>query len=605
MKKQTILYVLLALFLYFYYCAQYFCALFLLSLFFVLIKNNKENIRYISVIMKISIAIALMSRYPLMIYFYVYYMFQQIYKKKINQYVQDKIYSKVITIAHMILLYIPLSYFISGLIIDIMIMAVFLMILKYIYYTYFILRKKKPLIIHSSYIVGLSIIYVIVFAMVPYLKQPEISQDYKERFNVERFYQKSSSDRATILEHNDDALKERIRAIEHAKEHIIMSTFDFRNDVSGKQMLSSLLKASYRGVDIQILIDGFNGRLRLENDPYFYALATRYNVDIKMYNPISFVQPYKLMSRMHDKYIIIDDDLYILGGRNTFDYFLGKSSSYQNYDRDILVYNRHHENKSLNQIKSYFYKIWNQKESVDWKNKGFANIHCVKKANNHLLKIYDQTKKDNNNWYKAIDYNKMTVETDNITLLSNPTSLYSKEPTVFYSLTQLIKNSKEAIIHTPYVIANEMMYDSFKDMCKDSDVTLMTNSVLNNGNVFGAVDFALNKEKVLNTGLNVLEYNGGKSYHGKSIVIDDDISIIGSFNMDIKSVYQDSELMLVINSKGVNKELKENFKVYHQDSQKAVVKNNEIYDLYARSSMIGRIKYYIIKLFDPYVRYLF
>lgn len=605
MKKQTILYVLLALFLYFYYCAQYFCALFLLSLFFVLIKNNKENIRYISVIMKISIAIALMSRYPLMIYFYVYYMFQQIYKKKINQYVQDKIYSKVITIAHMILLYIPLSYFISGLIIDIMIMAVFLMILKYIYYTYFILRKKKPLIIHSSYIVGLSIIYVIVFAMVPYLKQPEISQDYKERFNVERFYQKSSSDRATILEHNDDALKERIRAIEHAKEHIIMSTFDFRNDVSGKQMLSSLLKASYRGVDIQILIDGFNGRLRLENDPYFYALATRYNVDIKMYNPISFVQPYKLMSRMHDKYIIIDDDLYILGGRNTFDYFLGKSSSYQNYDRDILVYNRHHENKSLNQIKSYFYKIWNQKESVDWKNKGFANIHCVKKANNHLLKIYDQTKKDNNNWYKAIDYNKMTVETDNITLLSNPTSLYSKEPTVFYSLTQLIKNSKEAIIHTPYVIANEMMYDSFKDMCKDSDVTLMTNSVLNNGNVFGAVDFALNKEKVLNTGLNVLEYNGGKSYHGKSIVIDDDISIIGSFNMDIKSVYQDSELMLVINSKEVNKELKENFKVYHQDSQKAVVKNNEIYDLYARSSMIGRIKYYIIKLFDPYVRYLF
>lgn len=605
MKKQTILYVLLALFLYFYYCAQYFCALFLLSLFFVLIKNNKENIRYISVIMKISIAIALMSRYPLMIYFYVYYMFQQIYKKKINQYVQDKIYSKVITIAHMILLYIPLSYFISGLIIDIMIMAVFLMILKYIYYTYFILRKKKPLIIHSSYIVGLSIIYVIVFAMVPYLKQPEISQDYKERFNVERFYQKSSSDRATILEHNDDALKERIRAIEHAKEHIIMSTFDFRNDVSGKQMLSSLLKASYRGVDIQILIDGFNGRLRLENDPYFYALATRYNVDIKMYNPISFVQPYKLMSRMHDKYIIIDDDLYILGGRNTFDYFLGKSSSYQNYDRDILVYNRHHENKSLNQIKSYFYKIWNQKESVDWKNKGFANIHCVKKANNHLLKIYDQTKKDNNNWYKAIDYNKMTVETDNITLLSNPTSLYSKEPTVFYYLTQLIKNSKEAIIHTPYVIANEMMYDSFKDMCKDSDVTLMTNSVLNNGNVFGAVDFALNKEKVLNTGLNVLEYNGGKSYHGKSIVIDDDISIIGSFNMDIKSVYQDSELMLVINSKEVNKELKENFKVYHQDSQKAVVKNNEIYDLYARSSMIGRIKYYIIKLFDPYVRYLF
>ncbi len=29
------------------------------------------------------------------------------------------------------------------------------------------------------------------------------------------------------------------------------------------------------------------------------------------------------MSRMHDKYVIVDDSLYLLGGRNVYDSFLG------------------------------------------------------------------------------------------------------------------------------------------------------------------------------------------------------------------------------------------------------------------------------------------
>ena len=50
-------------------------------------------------------------------------------------------------------------------------------------------------------------------------------------------------------------------------------------------------------------------------------------------------------------------------------------------------------------------------------------------------------------------------------------------------------------------------------------------------------------------GINIWEYEGGYSYHGKSILIDDDLSVIGSFNMDMRSAYLDTELMLVIRSK--------------------------------------------------------
>ena len=36
-----------------------------------------------------------------------------------------------------------------------------------------------------------------------------------------------------------------------------------------------------------------------------------------------------------------------------------------------------------------------------------------------------------------------------------------------------------------------------------------------------------------------------------------DLSVIGSFNMDMRSTYLDTELMLVIRSKDINKQLEE------------------------------------------------
>ncbi|MCC8104096.1 MAG: hypothetical protein LIP11_18205 [Clostridiales bacterium] len=54
---------------------------------------------------------------------------------------------------------------------------------------------------------------------------------------------------------------------------------------------------------------------------------------------------------------------------------------------------------------------------------------------------------------------------------------------------------------------------------------MMTNSVANDGNLFGASDYDLNKVEILETGVEILEYDGGISYHGKCFVIDVDTSI--------------------------------------------------------------------------------
>ena len=43
-----------------------------------------------------------------------------------------------------------------------------------------------------------------------------------------------------------------------------------------------------------------------------------------------------------------------------------------------------------------------------------------------------------------------------------------------------------------------------------------------------------------------------------------DLSVIGSFNMDMRSAYLDTELMLVIRSKDINKQLEESMVEYER-----------------------------------------
>lgn len=147
----------------------------------------------------------------------------------------------------------------------------------------------------------------------------------------------------------------------------------------------------------------------------------------------------------------------------------------------------------------------------------------------------------------------------------------AKKPVVWYQLTKLMEQADSQVkIHTPYIICNEYMYDGLKKVCDSvENVSLMTNSVGNNGNPFGSADYYAHKDKVLGTGLEVWEYEGGYSYHGKSVLIDDDISVVGSFNIDMRSVYLDTELMLVIDSKEINEQLGGAMQTYEHSARKA------------------------------------
>ena len=389
--------------------------------------------------------------------------------------------------------------------------------------------------------------------IIPYIPHKKVSGSFQKNFGSRTFYEDSvGTERVAYLDDNEEALLYRLRMIEEAREEIILSTFDFNGDEAGKDILAALLNAADRGVHVKIIVDGISGFMDMESNPWFQAAAAHENVEIRIYNPVNFLKPWKMQARLHDKYLMIDHAMYLLGGRNTTNLFLGEYSSSQNIDRELFVYETaQNPDSSLEQLRRYFDKVWNLKDSKDYLCRKVTDkiADCSGELRHRYLSlrnIYPQMKKE---W----DWESLTMETNRISLLYNPVEAKNKEPWMWYSLHQLMKLGNQASIFTPYIICGREMYQDLTDLeQQNTEVEIVTNDVASGANPWGCTDYLNQKEKIWSTGVKVYEFMGEHSCHTKAIVIDDRMSIVGSYNLDMRSTYQDTELMLAVDSKELN-----------------------------------------------------
>ena len=164
------------------------------------------------------------------------------------------------------------------------------------------------------------------------------------------------------------------------------------------------------------------------------------------------------------------------------------------------------------------------------------------------------------------EWNEETFEVNKITLVSNETGAHRKDPQILSVLGQLAEQSDEVLIQTPYVICNSYMYQTLEQIEKNSDVKIILNAVEKGSNPWGCTDYLNNKEKILGTGCDVYELMNEKAVHTKTVLIDDNISIVGSYNLDMRSTYLDTELMLVIDSEELNDHIREMAETYMEKS---------------------------------------
>jgi phosphatidylserine/phosphatidylglycerophosphate/cardiolipin synthase-like enzyme len=130
-----------------------------------------------------------------------------------------------------------------------------------------------------------------------------------------------------------------------------------------------------------------------------------------------------------------------------------------------------------------------------------------------------------------------------------------------------MQQGQDIRIQTPYIVCNRSMYEGLAAVTETASVQIMTNAVENGANPFGCTDYLNNQQKIRQTGVSVVEWMGGQSLHTKTVLIDDRISVVGSFNIDMRSCYLDTELMLVVDCPELNRALREEFDRMAQQSR--------------------------------------
>lgn len=366
----------------------------------------------------------------------------------------------------------------------------------------------------------------------------------------------STSARVCVVNDNNNALLWRLRMIREAKQEIILVTFELRDDFSGRAVMAALLEAADRGVAVRVLIDGVDGALQLHGSRNFEAFLCHSNIEVKYYNPLRVTALPRINYRLHDKYLIVDETAYLMGGRNTHDVYLGSFSDDGQEDRDVVVYESGCSNPtSLSMLRSYFEKTWDMKNcvllssrmAVETQNQIWA------KLSGHLSELlaspdYQST---------PIDWQKETIQTNSIALLTGSPEAWNKAPVLWEQLCQFMEGANDIIIQTPLIICNNTMFSDLSQICKSSDlVEILTNSPESNVNLLAA-SYSYQKSKMLETGVIISEYCGSRALHTKTILIDDNISVIGSYNLDARSTYIDTELMIVIDCPALNADLRE------------------------------------------------
>ncbi len=203
---------------------------------------------------------------------------------------------------------------------------------------------------------------LIINILIPAFHCPSDQNYMEEILRKESEADTPGCEKILCIDDNEDALIWRLRLIGCAQKTVTLATFDLRVDDSGTDILAAVYNAAERGVKVRLLIDGVYQMLFLEKSEVVQALAAHKNVEIRIYNPVTLKNIFRLNYRMHDKYLIVDDRMYMLGGRNTNDIFLGDRKTGINIDRDIMVYDTSFGNgDSLLELQDYFKQVWNER----------------------------------------------------------------------------------------------------------------------------------------------------------------------------------------------------------------------------------------------------
>lgn len=400
--------------------------------------------------------------------------------------------------------------------------------------------------------------FALVASTVPYISQKSVSESKKQEFDQTSYYGDGSAgpDRALVIETPADAMNVRLEMVRSAQTTLDIANHIIKDSETTQAFLGEIFAAADRGVKVRLLLDGkttlFSGSVK-DN---LVALDAHPNIECRLYNPAGAFTPWRWHALLHDKFMVVDGKLLLLGGRNIDQRHFNPAGFEGSitHDRDVLVcqvfVDTAKNPSAAKQVTAYMDTLWEYELTRPISSKAMPEDEATGYWRS-LLSARNGLKDTNPQFYQKTleDYLANTVMTSRITLIHNPIEANAKEPWVAYQLAQLALAAEDTVLlQTPYATGNKTLLATLAQVCENAELTMVTNSPASSPNLPAYSNYYMLRQKFIETGAEIWEYQHTDSIHGKSLIIDGRLSAVGSFNMDDRSFYLDTETMLVIDS---------------------------------------------------------
>lgn len=385
-----------------------------------------------------------------------------------------------------------------------------------------------------------------------------------------------------VLSSGTEALQMRIALARAATKTLDMQYYIANEDTTGKLLLGAALYAADHGVRVRMLVDDLNFK---DIDDVMAGLNSHPNIEVRVFNPYGsshrsvferttdlFTKLDQFTRRMHNKAMIADNQLAIVGGRNVGDEYFSASPTLQFRDLDVLA-----AGPITADVSASFDEYWNSSGAYPLRALNHQRFSQQElDATRDALRAHWRTDADP---YNAKPINATPLATqiskeelgltwapaefkaDTPSKIDQPSPDYVSPP--LQRLVELMHEAQqEFLVVSPYFVPHDAGVQGLADLTQRGvRVAILTNSLAATDAVAVQAGYAPYRVPLLQHGVELYEFKpnqhtpatvaGSKSrasLHAKTYIIDRKILVIGSMNLDPRSANLNTELALVIHS---------------------------------------------------------
>ena len=306
--------------------------------------------------------------------------------------------------------------------------------------------------------------------------------------------------RAEYFPLGEDKFKEMINQLQKAKKFIFMEYFIIEEGVMWDTILDILREKVKEGVEVRVMYDGLCGLSLL---PYKYPETLKeMGIKCKIFSPIKPALSTYQNNRDHRKILVIDGNTAFTGGVNLADEYINLKERFGHW-KDIAVMIQGDAVKSFTMM---FLQMWNitEKEEEDYA-KYIPPKEEVSVESDGFIVPYGDSPLDFENLGEEVYFDIIHQATKYVHIMT-PYLILDNE--MITALTHAAKRGVETIIIMPHIPDKPYAFWVAKTYYAE----------------------------LIDSGVEIYEYTPG-FVHAKCFVSDDDKAVVGTINLDFRSLY--------------------------------------------------------------------